>query len=172
VVSSRDLLDLLKIYARSQHRRLPYGEEIPWIGEDLHPYSGIWLARAIALEGMCRVVKDMNEAVIRGKDYNHSSFCDLVISDLIGFRPNDDNTIRIQPLVPDDAWEWFCLDGIEYHGKLFTVMYDKTGEKYGRGPGLQVFADGTLIGRNDKLTTLTGTADKLVAQHLTETGGN
>jgi hypothetical protein len=167
VVSNRDFLDLLKTYARSQHRRLPYGEEIPWIGENLHPQSGIWLARAIALEGMCPVVKDMNEAVIRGKDYNHSSYCNLVISDLIGFRPDDNNMIHIQPLVPDDTWDWFCLDGLEYQGNQFTIIYDKTGEKYGQGQGLQVFADGTLIGRSDELTTLTGTADKLVAQHLT-----
>ena len=50
VIRKKDFLNLMKIYTHSQHRTLPYGEVIPWIGESLHPHSGIWLSRAIALE--------------------------------------------------------------------------------------------------------------------------
>jgi len=46
----------------------------------------------------------------RGKDYNHSTFCDLVISGLIGLRPQDGNTVTVNPLVPQEQWDWFCLD--------------------------------------------------------------
>ena len=142
VVSRRDFFRLMKTYARSQHRILPYGEEIPWIGENLHPHSGIWLARAIMLEGRDTVVQDMNQAVVRGKDYNHSLYCDLVISDLVGFRPGEGDSFTVYPLVPEDEWDWFCLDGIPFRNHNLTVMYDRTGRRYGRGKGLKVYSDG------------------------------
>jgi hypothetical protein len=151
-MTNQDFFDLLKIYTRSQHRILPYGEEIPWIDENLHPYSGIWLARAIALEGMCPVVQDMNHAVVRGKDYNHSSYCDLIINELIGFQPQTDDTVVVNPLLPNNLWDWFCLDSISYHGRRITVLYDRTGQRYGYGPGFKIFADGREIAHSDRLS--------------------
>ena len=44
-------------------------------------------------------------------DYNHSTFCDLVITGLVGLVPRDDDRIEVDPLLPADAWDWFCLDG-------------------------------------------------------------
>ena len=39
--------------------------------------------------------------VERGKDYNHSGFCDLVLSDLLGIKkPSINNSIEINPLIP------------------------------------------------------------------------
>jgi hypothetical protein len=38
-------------------------------------------------------------------------------------------------------WDYFLLDNIYYKGKKLTVLYDKTGEKYARGKGLQIFVD-------------------------------
>ncbi len=77
----------------------------------------------------------------RGKDYNHSTFCDLVISGLIGLRPRSDDTVEVNPLVPP-SWDYFCLDQIPYHGLNLTILFDKTGSHYGKGKGLRVFADG------------------------------
>jgi hypothetical protein len=162
-VDRRNLLEAMQAYARSQHRALPYGGEVPWIGESLHPRSGIWLSRAIALEMSIPLVKtrpvmkDMNHALTRGQHYNHSSYCDLVISGLIGLRFEDDGAIVVDPLVPEDTWEWFALDGVEYGGVKLTVLYDRTGKKYGRGAGLTLLADGRRIGHATKLRALTGT---------------
>jgi len=70
------------------------------------------------------------------------TFCDLIISGLIGLRPMPDNSLVINPLLSDNTWNYFCLDNILYHGKIITVIYDKTGKKYNKGKGLQVLIDG------------------------------
>ena len=90
----------------------------------------------------------------RGKDCNHSTFCDLVISGLVGLRPRADETIEVNPLVPDETWDYFCLDGVGYHGRKITILYDKTGQRYGKGRGLRAFADGREVAVSDKLQRL------------------
>jgi len=147
IIKKDDFLNLMKVYAHSQHRTLPYGEVIPWIGESLHPHSGIWLSRAIALDMDIPEVatsywKDKNSAVLRGKDYNHSSYCDLVISGLVGLEMHVDGSITVDPLLPGDAWDWFCLDDVDYNGKTLTISWDKTGEKYNKGQGFYLFVNG------------------------------
>ncbi|WP_407428435.1 glycosyl hydrolase family 65 protein, partial [Arcticibacter sp.] len=87
----------------------------------------------------------------RSRFYNHSGYCDLIINDLVGLKPSDDNTLHIQPLVPQNQWDWFCLDNVLYHGKIITVLWDKTGEKYGKGKGFRVFADGKQVMYSAKL---------------------
>ncbi|MCL3780099.1 hypothetical protein EMN47_06815 [Prolixibacteraceae bacterium JC049] len=159
VVDRSNFLELMKIYAHSQHRTLPYGEVIPWVGESLHPQSGIWLSRAIALDMKIKAVakrywKDKNSAVLRGKDYNHSSYCDLVISGLVGLEMNADGSFMVDPLIPAKSWNWFCLDGVQFKGKTISIVYDKDGSKYGKGKGLSVFVDGKLAQKSSKLEAL------------------
>jgi hypothetical protein len=160
-IGKQDFFRLLKTYTRSQHRTLPYGEKIPWIGESLHPYSGIWLSRAIALEMSIPsvkkrpTVKDKNAAVIRGKDYNHSSYCDLVISGLAGLEIQDDGVMIVDPLITEDMMPWFCMEGVAYAGKSITIMYDKTGDRYHQGAGLHVYVDGKIIAHSPEITTMT-----------------
>lgn len=90
----------------------------------------------------------------RSRFYNHSGYTDLVISDLVGLKPADHNILEIHPLIPEDKWEWFCLDNVYYHGHYITVLWDKTGLKYGKGKGLRVYADGKQIGYSKKLKPL------------------
>jgi hypothetical protein len=45
---------------------------------------------------------------------------------------------------------------VPYHGRTLTILWDRTGEKYQRGAGLRVFADGVEIARSDGLTRVTG----------------
>lgn len=78
----------------------------------------------------------------RGKDYNHSSFCDLVISGLVGVQPQTDGSIVIEPLIPEGKWDWFSLSRIPCAGKEISVIYDRTGEHYGCRPGMTVYVDG------------------------------
>ncbi|MBD2703888.1 glycoside hydrolase [Spirosoma sp. BT702] len=90
----------------------------------------------------------------RSKFYNHSGFADLIINDLIGLKPRTDNVLEIHPLIPDKQWDWFCLDNVLYHGKILTILYDKTGKKYGKGKGFIVLADGKQIVKRSKLESV------------------
>jgi hypothetical protein len=149
-VTKRDYVQTLKIYTNSHRRRLDDGRVVPWIDEDLDPYTGQWLARLRKLRH-----QDPSRRH-RGKDYNHSAYCDLIISGLIGLRPRPDNIVEVNPLVPQDTWAFFCLDNVLYHGRIITILWDKNGTKYGKGTGLRLYADGTEIAKSDRLGHLTG----------------
>lgn len=77
-------------------------------------------------------------------NYNHSSFNDLVLTGLLGIKPQADNTLVLKPLVPDN-WNYFALQNLPYHGHTLTILWDKDGTHYSQGSGLQVFQDGTRI---------------------------
>lgn len=81
----------------------------------------------------------------RSSFYNHSTFCDLIINDLIGIKPRADDAFGFYPLIPQGRWDWFLLDNISYHGKILTLQWDKTGSKYNKGKGLHIYADGKEI---------------------------
>ena len=134
-VTKADYFEALTTYARS-HRH----KDKPYIGEYLDEVTGEWLK------------PDTN----RSRYYNHSTFCDLVISGLAGLVPRQDDTIEVDPLLPADTWDWFCLDGLLYHGHTLTIVWDRTGEKYRKGKGLSIFCDGRRIAASDELTRLTG----------------
>ena len=156
VISARDYFTLLKIYATSQRLKLDDGRVVPWIDENLNPATGDWISRT-RLKNWKNGTWDAGKGgEERGKDYNHSTFCDLVISGLIGLRPRADPTLEVNPLVPA-AWDFFCLDRIPYHGRNLTILYDKTGNRYHKGAGLRVFADGKEIAAAARLARLTGT---------------
>jgi Mannosylglycerate hydrolase MGH1-like glycoside hydrolase domain/Glycosyl hydrolase family 65, C-terminal domain len=146
-VSKSDYFMHLMLYAQSHHRRLPNGNLIPWIDEDLNPYTGEWIARRILHEWNR---PDRN----RGKDYNHSCFCDLVITGLIGLRPRPDAVVEVNPLLPEHTWDYFCLDRVRYHGHHLSILYDKTGKQYGKGKGLRLFIDGKQVASSAQLTHL------------------
>jgi len=149
-VTKADYFDTLKIYTRSHRLMHDDGRVVPWIDENLDPYTGQWLARLRKIDSASESKRH------RGKDYNHSGYCDLIISGLIGLRPRPDHTIEVNPLVPDDTWEWFCLDNVLYHGKIITIAWDKNGTRYGKGTGLRVYADGKEIAHSVRLTRVTG----------------
>ena len=144
VVDRQDYFNLLKIYTESQHVKLPDGKVVPWIDEDLDPYKGVWIARKLLKERGSEIPE-------RGKDYNHSTYCDLIITGLVGLRPRADNIVEVNPLIPDGLWNYFCLDNVHYHGHTLTIFYDKTGERYGKGKGLRILEDGQEIGSSRTL---------------------
>lgn len=140
--SGKDYFTLLKIYTGSQLRTREDGRVVPWIDENLNPLTGDWIARTRLNSwdnGSWSQEKGGRE---RGKDYNHSTYGDLIITGLIGLRPRGDNTLVINPLVPAGVWDYFCLDNIRYHGKTIAVLYDRTGKRYRKGKGFMVFVDG------------------------------
>ena len=115
-VTRGDYVALLHTFAVTQHD--PGGK--PMVREDHHPDENRWLAQ--------------------GADYNHSRYCDLVITGLVGLRPRPDDTLEVNPLAPPE-WDYFCLDGVLYHGRALTILYDRTGARYHRGRGLIILVD-------------------------------
>ncbi|MFZ2148800.1 MAG: glycosyl hydrolase family 65 protein [Sedimentisphaerales bacterium] len=134
-VTKDDYFNALKTYAKSQHKT---GK--PYIGEYLDEKTGCWL-------------KGNSE---RSRYYNHSTFCDLVITGLAGLRPRDDKIIEVSPLLPSDGWDWFCLDRIPYHGQTITILWDKTGDKYGQGSGLRIYANNKEVVSSDTCERVIG----------------
>ena len=149
VVSKRDYFNLLKIYAKSQHLKRDDGRVVSWIDEDLDPRNGTWIARTLLQQRGSEIPE-------RGKDYNHSTYCDLIITGLVGLRPNATGTVEVNPLVPDGTWDYFCLDNVDYHRHRLTILYDRTGSRYGRGKGLRLLVHGRLIAASAKLERITG----------------
>lgn len=63
--------------------------------------------------------------------------------------------VEINPQIPAGALDYFCLDGVSYHNVNLTILYDRTGQRYQKGLGLRVFADGVEIGSAPTLRRLT-----------------
>jgi hypothetical protein len=134
-VSGRDYFDAFLSYVHSQHY-----DGKPYIGEYLDETIGKWLM-------------GLQE---RSRYYNHSTFADLVITGVVGLRPRADDVVEVQPLLPSDVWDWFCLDSVRYHGRTLTILWDRDGTRYGRGAGLTVLVDGKVAAHSDKLQSVTG----------------
>ena len=134
--NKRNFYEQMLTYARSHHQD---GE--PYIGEYHDEVTGQWLITG--------------PKAARSRFYNHSVFNDLVIRGIVGIVPRADHILQIDPLIPYDAWDWFCLDGVRYHGHDLTVLWDRTGQRYGRGTGLLVIADGEELVRSTELKSIT-----------------
>ena len=133
-VSNTDYFNQLETLVKSQ-----YVNGKPYIGEYLDEKTGVWL-----------------KGEERSRYYNHSTFNDLIITGLVGLRPRADNIIEVNPLLPVGKWNWFCLDNILYHGKIITILWDKTGAKYKKGKGLSVWCNGKKIAFANSLQKITG----------------
>lgn len=134
-VTNQDYFDAFLTYTRS-HRF----DGKAHLGEYLDETTGAWL-------------KGRQE---RSRYYNHSTYADLLITGVIGLIPRANDVVEVRPLLPPEAWNWFCLDGVKYHGRMLTIVWDRDGSRYQLGPGLLVFADGTQIARAESLQPVTG----------------
>ncbi|HEV2696216.1 MAG TPA: glycosyl hydrolase family 65 protein [Verrucomicrobiae bacterium] len=135
IVSTQDYFDNFMTYVHSQH-----ADGKPYIGEYHDEVTGEWI----------------NGKGGRSRYYNHSTFADLLITGVIGLQPRADATVEIQPLLPPGTWDWFCVEGVPYHGHMLAIYWDKDGSRYGRGAGLTVLADGKEIAHSEKLAKLAG----------------
>jgi hypothetical protein len=121
---------LMELYVESQYHR---GR--PYIGEYLDETTGYWL-------------KGDQE---RSRYYNHSTFNDLIITGLVGLRPQEGNNLVVNPLLPQEQWDWFCLDNLLYRGRTLTILWDRNGDRYHLGKGFRIFVDGEEVAASDKL---------------------
>jgi hypothetical protein len=153
-VSRSDYLETLRTYVKSHRIKRDDGTVVPWIDENLNPFTGDWISRTRLKSWKDGTWDPAKGGVERGKDYNHSTFCDLIITGLVGLRPRADDMVEVNPLVPENTWDFFCLDRIPYHGRMLAILYDRTGNRYGKGAGLRILADGREIGRSATLKRL------------------
>ncbi|MBE7030507.1 MAG: hypothetical protein E7409_03650 [Ruminococcaceae bacterium] len=146
VMTNGDYYKLLHTYANSQFDVKENGERVPYVDENLDPFTGEWIARA-----QLRKMEKPPGGADRGEDYNHSTFCDLVLNGLVGIRPREGEGVLINPLFDEDDLAYLCADGILYHGKYICVLWDRTGKHYGKGHGLRIYCDGEEILWSSKL---------------------
>ena len=125
-VTADEFMSLLTTYSLSQ--RDENGE--PWIDEDLHPDTGVWLAREIMRESG-------REDKERGIHYNHSTFIDLVITGVCGIQPSADDTLVIRPL--GTSLDFFSLEDVRYHGHTLSVRFEKSKGLFATLDGEQEF---------------------------------
>jgi hypothetical protein len=142
IVGKEDYFHELKQYTSAQYQ---FDEQVskprPWIGQ-----SACFRQKK---DGMVTWI------LKRPNYYNHSGYCDLIISGLMGLRPQSDDRLVVNPLVPDDTWAYFCLDGVNYRDRSITVLYDQDGSRYQRGRGLKVYVDGRLAASASSLGKIT-----------------
>ena len=131
-VDKDDYFELLDIYARTQ-----YKDGQPYIAEAHHPDEDRWI-----YDGS------------NSSEYNHSTYADLVLSGLLGVKPQEDQTLELEPLVPD-SWDFFALENLPYHGHNVTVLWDRDGTKYKEGAGMRVYVDGQLARESATLEPMT-----------------
>ncbi len=93
----RDFCDALKTYAASQYITLDNVNR-PWIDEDLDGRTGEWIARNT-------LIATNRYDQTRGKDYNHSTFIDLVLGGLCKITRGKDTPLDTSFLDENINWE-------------------------------------------------------------------
>lgn len=101
----------------------------------------------------------------RSHHYFHSGFIDLILSGLVGLRPQADDTIQVNPIV-DDSITYFRAEQIPYHGHLVTVQFDRDGSRYNQGRGLRVEVDGKVVASSDNISRLSANVARAAAAPL------
>jgi hypothetical protein len=87
------------------------------------------------------------------KDYFHSSFPDIIIEDLIGFKASHADKLSIKALLPDNSWSFFYLGNIRYHNHDIDIIWKKDWDagKPGDQGRLCIWVDNVLKGSADSL---------------------
>lgn len=129
VLNKEDYFEVLERYTKKGHYNVYPG------GNEVRPYGTEW----VDPDKLNEHGRPVRSTILH---YFHSGYTDLIINGLIGVRPQDDNSLVVNPLVPEGKWDYFCLDGLKYKGRTICVIWDKNGNKYDKGVGLKVFVDG------------------------------
>lgn len=133
IITKDDFYDILQTYAQSHHRITADGKKICWIDEVKDPETNEWSSRNLLETDGWKEEKGGRE---RGKDYNHSTFCDIVLAGLLGISVKE-GTVSVCPRIPDD-WNYFAVDNLWIADQCYQIIYDKNGDRYGHGKGIHV----------------------------------
>ena len=87
------------------------------------------------------------------QDYFHSTFPDMLIEDLVGFKPSHDNSFSLEVLLPEDKWDFFYLGELRYHNKDVDIVWKKDWDqsKPGNQSQLYIWLDGKLVAQSKSL---------------------
>jgi hypothetical protein len=118
------LWELFRSFTKAQYFKQDLQQ--PWTGEYYNGLNATWKT---------------NE-----RDYNHSTYNDVLLAELLGIVPRTDNILEIDPLLPANALDRFVLDGQMYHGHRIALRWDKKGPQ---GARFEVWLDGKQVGRSD-----------------------
>src|SRR5690606_121644 len=99
-ISKLDFYNQVSKYAKSHVMN-----DKPYIGEYQDDKTGYWLKGDDP----------------RSKFYNHSTYADVIINDLLGFKPALDNSFTLSPLIPDSKWDYFALENLRYKGRDINI---------------------------------------------------
>ena len=100
----------------------------PWTGEYYNGDTGVWRTAE--------------------RDYNHSTYLDVIIADWAGLRPRSDDVIEVQPIIDPNDETGFIVDGIRYHNHDVTIAFHPSvasAEPYDQRRGLRIYVDGHLV---------------------------
>ena len=127
IITKCDFYNILKVYARS-HYITEDKKTRCWIDEVKSPITNEWSCRSILKDAGWRAE---DGGIERGKDYNHSTFCDIILGSLLGIKSTD-GKISVTPKIPDD-WTYFIVDNLHLGNYCYRITYDKNGDKYEQG---------------------------------------
>lgn len=101
-VTRNTLFNLLESFTKVQFKDFNF--DFPYTAEFYNGETGEWYGH---------------------RDYNHSTYNDMIIQYLVGLVPRNDKTIEIDPLIPENKWDYFCVDNLTYHNHNLTIVWDK-----------------------------------------------
>ena len=119
-VTKEDFYEVLSQYAK-MHYLEENGKTVCWIDEVKKPTDNTWSSRDILKDWGWLKNKGGFE---RGKDYNHSAFCNIIISGLLGISA-ENGELTVNPKIPDH-WEHFSVDNLWINDVLYKITYDKS----------------------------------------------
>eukprot|EP01051_Picozoa_sp_SAG22_P014596 SAG22_NODE_1795_length_3553_cov_5.156051_2_plen_308_part_00 len=171
-VTAADFQALLTQYATAMtHGHVAGARVPPYVGENIHPDLGYWVARQDMFLGWTvgthpTSAEDpppptgggpLPELPLRERsvDYFHSTFIDNVLGGLFGLRGQTNaTTLVVSPLVDASRLQHFAVDNLRYHGREVAVSWDPAGSRYPKLPckGLCVFVDGKLAAKSPGLS--------------------
>ena len=115
-ITAEDYFKLLETYTLCH-----YKDGIPYLAEAYEPDDGYWYV----------------DRGIKSRNYNHSTYCDLIITGLAGLRPQWGRKLVINPLVPD-SWNFFSLENVAFCGHSLSLIFE-------RGKGITLLVDGKEV---------------------------
>lgn len=129
-LSYKDLYSFIKKYAE-MHYDYSGGKKVNFIDESMRPDKRVWYSRNVLKEWGWPKNKGGFE---RGKDYNHSTFIDIVIRGLIGVSETAED-LSVKPNIKG-IWKWFKLENLSFKNKSYDIFYDEDGTVFNKGKGV------------------------------------
>jgi len=87
------------------------------------------------------------------QDYFHSTFPDMLIEDLLGFIASHKNEFTLEPLLPEDKWDYFYLGDLKYHDCDIDIIWKKDWDVKANGnqSKLCIWVNGKLVAESESL---------------------